>query len=156
MQIAASGTDPSDQSNQDGRVSGPLGVGFHRGTVDETLLKIIQTLLENITQLHLMNQSAGLVAHRIEVVAESTGGRQLEPQMFEPKSERNRLLQQQTGVLVFAATVETAQHQEKIDDIGIGAGPACLQCDFIDFELAQLKLQFGQIKGLAGQELCGG
>src|ERR1700730_16064898 len=140
MQVAASGADPSDQSDQDGRVSGPLGVGFHRGTVDETLLKIIQTLLENITQLHLMNQSAGLVAHRIEVVAQSTGGRQLEPPMFEPESERDRLLQQQTGVLVFAATVETAQHQEKIDDIGIGAGPACLQCDFIDFELPQLKL----------------
>ena len=45
-------------------------------------------------------------------------------------------------------------HQEKIDDIGIGAGPACLQFDFIDFELAQLKLQFGQIKGLAGEKLC--
>jgi hypothetical protein len=76
------------------------------------------------------------------------------PQMFEPESERDRLLQQQTGGLVFAAAVETAQRQEKIDDIGIGAGPACLQFDFIDFELAQLKLQFGQIKGLAGEKLC--
>jgi hypothetical protein len=66
--------------NQDDRVSRPLGVGFHRGAVDEALLKIIQTLLDNITQLHLMNQSTGLVAHRIEVVAEGTGGRQLEPQ----------------------------------------------------------------------------
>jgi hypothetical protein len=74
-----------------------------------------------------MNQSTGLVAHRVEVVAEGTGGRQLEPQMFEPESERDRLFQQQPGVLVFAAAVETAQHQKKIDDIGIGAGPACLQ-----------------------------
>jgi len=53
-------------------------------------------------------------------------------------------------VLVFAAAVETAQHQEKIDDISFGAGPACLQIDVIDFELAQLKLQFGQIRGLSG------
>ena len=74
--------------------------------------------------------------------------------MFEPESERDRLLQQQTGGLVFAAAVETAQRQEKIDDIGIGAGPACLQFDFIDFELAQLKLQFGQIEDLAGEKLC--
>src|SRR5271170_8037120 len=103
-----------------------------------------------------MNQSSGLVAHRIEVVAEGTGGRQLEPQMFEPESERDRLLQQQPSMLVFAAAIETAQHQEKIDDIGIGAGPACLQLDFIDLELAQFKLQFGQIEGLAGQELCVG
>jgi hypothetical protein len=73
-----------------------------------------------------MNQSTGLVTHRVEVVAEGTGGRQLEPQMFEPKSERDSLFQQQPGVLVFAAAVETAQHQEKIDDIGIGAGPPCL------------------------------
>jgi hypothetical protein len=42
--------------------------------------------------------------------------------MFEPEPERDRLLQQQPGVLVFAAAVETAQHQEKIDNIGIGAG----------------------------------
>jgi hypothetical protein len=59
-------------------------------------------------------------------------------------------------MLVFAAAVKTAQHQEKIDDIGIGTGPACLQFDVIDFEFAQLKLQFGQIKSLAGQELCVG
>ena len=143
MQVAASGPDPSDQSNQDGRVSGPLAIGFHRGAVDEALLKIIQTLLDNITQLHLMNQSAGLVAHRIEVVAEGTGGRQLEPQMFEPECERDRLFQQHPSVLVFATAIETAQHQEKIDDIGIGAGPACLQLDLIDLELAQLQLQFG-------------
>src|SRR5580700_6896514 len=71
--------------------------------------------------------------------------------MFEPEFDRDRLLQQQPGVLVFAAAVETAQHQEKIDDIGIGAGPAYLQLDLIDLELAQLKLQFGQIKGLAGR-----
>jgi hypothetical protein len=31
-------------------------------------------------------------------------------------------------------------------------GPACFQFDVIDFEFAQLKLQFGQI----GQELCVG
>jgi hypothetical protein len=61
----------------------------------------------------------------------------LEPQTFEPKPERDRLLQQQPGVLVFAAAVETAQHQEEVDDIGIGAGPACLQFDPIDFEIAQ-------------------
>src|SRR4249920_1225791 len=119
MQMAASCADTGDQSHQDDRVSGSLSVGFHCGAVDEALLKIIQTLLDNITQLHLMNQSAGLVAHRIEVVAEGTGGRQLEPQMFEPECERDRLFQQQPSVLVFAAAVKTAQHQEKIDDIGI-------------------------------------
>ena len=150
MQVAASGADAGDQSNQDGRVRGPLGVGFHRGAVDEALLKIIQTLVDNITQLHLMNQSTVLVAHRIEVVAESAGGRQFQPQMYEPESERDRLLQQQPGVLVLAAAVQTAQHQEKIDDIGIGARAACLQFDVIDFELAQLKLQFGQIRSLPG------
>src|SRR5207342_2932993 len=117
VQVAPSGADPSDQSDQEGRVSGPLGVGFYRRAVDEALLKIIQTLLDNITQLHLMNLSTGLVAHRIEIVAEGTGGWQLETQMFEPESERDRLFQQQPGVLVFAAAVETAQHQEKIDDI---------------------------------------
>src|SRR5277367_1173958 len=74
MQMASSGADSGDQSNQNDRVSGPFGVGFHRGAVDEALLKIIQTLLNNITQLHLMNQSSGLVAHRVEVVAEGTGG----------------------------------------------------------------------------------
>jgi hypothetical protein len=52
-------------------------------------------------------------------------------------------------MLVFAAAVKTAQYQEKIDDIGIGTGPARLQLDFIDFELAQLQLRFGQIRGLA-------
>src|SRR6516162_7557202 len=76
--------------------------------------------------------------------------------MFEPESERDRLLQQQSGVLIFAAAVQTAQHQKKIDDIGFSAGLACLQCDVIDFEFAQLKLQFGQIRGLARQELCVG
>src|ERR1700726_2777077 len=115
VQVGASGADAGNQSDQDGRVSGPLGVGFHRGAVDEALLKIIQTLLDNITELHLMNQSTGLVAHRVEVVAEGTGGRKLEPQMFEPESERDRLLQQQPGVLVFAAAIKTAEHQEKID-----------------------------------------
>jgi hypothetical protein len=103
-----------------------------------------------------MNQTTGLVAHRVEVVAESAGGRQFQTQMFEPEFDRDRLLQQQPSVLVFAAAVETAQHQEKIDDIGIGAGPAYLQLDLIDLELAQLNLQFGQIKGLVGQELCVG
>jgi hypothetical protein len=67
-----------------------------------------------------------------------------------------RLPQQQAGVLIFAATVQTAKHQKKIDDIGFSAGPAGLQCDVIDFEFAQLKLQFGQIRGLARQELCVG
>jgi hypothetical protein len=51
MQMASSGADTGDQSNQDDRVSGPLGISFHRGAVDEALLKIIQTLLEDITQL---------------------------------------------------------------------------------------------------------
>ena len=76
--------------------------------------------------------------------------------MFEPESERDGLLQLQAGVLIFAAAVQTAQHQKKIDDIGFGAGPAYLQFDVIDFKFAQLKLQFGQIKGLARQELCVG
>src|ERR1700722_3256142 len=106
MQMASSAADTGDQSNQDDRVSGPLGVGFHRGAVDEALLKIIQTLLDNITQLHLMNQSTGLVAHRVEVVAEGTGGRQWQPPMVEPESEGDGLFQQHPGVLVFAAAVE--------------------------------------------------
>jgi putative transposase len=58
MQTASSCTDTGDQSNQDDRVSGPLGIGFHRGAVDEALLKIIQTLLDNITQLDLFGLSA--------------------------------------------------------------------------------------------------
>jgi hypothetical protein len=95
VQIASSRADPGDQSNQDDRVSGPLGVAFHRGAVDKAFLKVIRTLLDSITQLHLMNQSTGLVAHRIEIVAQGTGGRQSEPQMFEPESERDRLFQQQ-------------------------------------------------------------
>jgi hypothetical protein len=41
-----------------------------------------------------------------------------------------------------------------MDDIGFGAGSAYLQIDVIPFKLAQLKLQFRQIRGLAGQELC--
>ncbi len=40
--------------------------------------------------------------------------------------------------------------------IGISAGAACLQFELIDFERAQLKLQFGQIRRLAGEELCVG
>jgi hypothetical protein len=75
--------------------------------------------------------------------------------MFEPEPERNRLLQQQPGVLVFAAAVETAQHQEKIDNIGIGAGPAYFQFDVIQFELPQLQLQLGQIRSLASQASAG-
>jgi hypothetical protein len=35
MQMTSSRTDTGDQSNQDDRVSGPLGIGFHRGAVDE-------------------------------------------------------------------------------------------------------------------------
>src|SRR4029077_11804223 len=110
--------------------------------------------LQNITQLRLMNQAPGLVAHRVEVVAQSAGGRQFQPQMLKPKFERHRLLRQQAGVLVFAATVETAQHQENINDIGFGAGPAYLQFDLIELEHTQLKLQLGQIRRLARQELC--
>ena len=44
VQVAANSADAGDQSDQDGRVSGPLGVSFHCGAVDEALLKIIQTL----------------------------------------------------------------------------------------------------------------
>src|ERR1700730_4883221 len=73
--------------------------------------------------------------------------------MFEADSNRDGFLQQYPGVLVLTAAVETPQHQEKIDDIGFGAGPACLQFDVMQFELAQLKLQFGQIRGLASQKL---
>jgi hypothetical protein len=80
--------------------------------------------------LHLMNQSGGLVAHRVEVVAQSAGGQQLEPQMFEPESERDRLLQQQPGILVFVAAVETAHHQEKIDDIGTGEDREYVEATF--------------------------
>ena len=86
VQVAASGADPRDQSDQDRRVSGPLGVGFHRGAVDEALLKVIQTPLENKTQLPLMNQATGLVAHCVEVLAEGAGGGQFQPQMLEPET----------------------------------------------------------------------
>ncbi len=74
--------------------------------------------------------------------------------MFKPEFERHRLFEQQPGVLVFAAAIETAQHQENIDDIGFGTGSAYLQFDLIKLELAQLKLKFGQIRSLARQELC--
>ena len=74
--------------------------------------------------------------------------------MLKPKSERHRFLQQQARLLIFAATAPTAQHQENIDDIGFGAGPAYLQFDLIELELTQLKLQFRQIRRLASQELC--
>jgi hypothetical protein len=74
--------------------------------------------------------------------------------MIEPELERHGLLQEQPTVLIFAAADQTPQHQEKIDDIGFGAGSAYLQIDVIQFKLAQLQLQFGQIRGLAGQELC--
>jgi len=83
--------DPRNQSDQQGRVSGPLGVSLHRGAVDKAFLKIIQTPLENITQLHLMNQTTSLVTHRIEVVAQGAGGRQFQPQMFEPQSKRDEI-----------------------------------------------------------------
>jgi hypothetical protein len=56
-------------------------------------------------------------------------------------------------VLVLAAAGPTAQHQENIDDIGFGTGAGYLQFDLIELELAQLELQFGQIRGLARQEL---
>jgi hypothetical protein len=42
--LPAGGANPGDQFNQDGRVSGPVSICFHRGAVDEALLKIIQTL----------------------------------------------------------------------------------------------------------------
>ena len=38
--------DPGDQSDQNARVGEPLGIDLHRGSVDEALLKIIQTPLE--------------------------------------------------------------------------------------------------------------
>src|SRR3979411_698531 len=74
--------------------------------------------------------------------------------MIEPEFERDGLLLQQPGVLIFAAADQTPHHQEKIDDIGFGAGSAYLQIDVTQFKPAQWKLQFGQIRGLAGQELC--
>jgi hypothetical protein len=55
--------------------------------------------------------------------------------------------------LVFAAPGPTAQHQEKIDNIGIGARTACLQFDLIELQFPQLKLQLGQIRSLTGQKL---
>ncbi len=42
VQVAANGADAGNQPDQDGRVSGPIGVRFHCGVVDEALLKIIQ------------------------------------------------------------------------------------------------------------------
>jgi hypothetical protein len=94
VQVAPSGADPGDQSDQDSRVRGPLGVSFHRSAVDEALVKIIQTPLDNITQLYLMNQATSLVAHRVKVLTQGAGRRQFQPQMFEPEFERDRLLQQ--------------------------------------------------------------
>jgi hypothetical protein len=41
VQIATSSADPGYQSYQNARVRGSLGVGFHRGAIDEALLKII-------------------------------------------------------------------------------------------------------------------
>src|ERR1700680_54465 len=64
----------------------------NRGAVDEALPKVIQTLSQKKPQLHLMNQATGLVAHRVEILAQSAGGRQFQPQMIEPESERDRLL----------------------------------------------------------------
>jgi hypothetical protein len=55
VQVAPGSAHPRNQFNQDSRVRGPLGIGFHRSAVDETLLKIIQTLLQNITHLRLLN-----------------------------------------------------------------------------------------------------
>ena len=49
MQVGAGSADPANQSDQDGRVGRPLGVGFNRGAIDEAFLKVIQTLLQNIT-----------------------------------------------------------------------------------------------------------
>jgi hypothetical protein len=59
--------------------------------------------LENIAQLRLMNQATGLVAHGVEVVAQGACRWEFQPQMLKPKFERHRLLQQQPGVLIFAA-----------------------------------------------------
>ena len=60
------------------------------------------------------------------------------------RGDKATLLLQQPGVLIFAAADQTPQHQEKIDDIGFGAGSAYLQIDVIQFKLAQLNLQFRQ------------
>ena len=81
------------------------------------------------------------------------GRRQFQAQILQPEFERYRLLRQQPGMLVFTAADPTAQHQEKIDDIGICTGVAYVQFDVIDFQLAQLDLQFGQIRGLVRQKL---
>jgi len=35
MQVTPKGADPGDQSDHDGRVRGPLGVGFYRGAVEK-------------------------------------------------------------------------------------------------------------------------
>ncbi len=70
----------------------------------------------------------GLVAHRVEVFAGGCWRAAIPaPDVRARVSSVMRLPQEQSGVLVFAAAVETAQHQAKIDDIGFGAGPACLQ-----------------------------
>jgi hypothetical protein len=49
MQVGAGSADPANQSDQEGRVGRPLGVGFNRGAIDEAFLKVIQTPLQNIT-----------------------------------------------------------------------------------------------------------
>ncbi len=79
--------------------------------------------------------------------------RQLQSQLLEPESERQGLLEQEPRVLVLAAAIKAAQHQEHIDDVGIGAGPADLQFDLLQFALAQLQLQFRQVRRLAIQKL---
>jgi AcrB/AcrD/AcrF family len=62
--VAPEAADPANQFYQDGRVGRPRAVGFYRGAVDEALLKIIQSAIEDITQLHLMNLATGRIAHR--------------------------------------------------------------------------------------------
>lgn len=73
--------------------------------------------------------------------------------MFQPELERDRSLQQQPGLLVFTTPGPTTQHQKKIDDVGIGTWTTYFQLDLIELELAQLQLQFGQIRSLTRQEL---
>lgn len=55
-------------------------------------------------------------------------------------------------MLIFAAALKAAQHQENIDHVGLGAGTPRLQFDVVEFERAQLQRQLGQIGGLPVEE----
>jgi hypothetical protein len=137
----------------EGRVGGPGGVGFHGGAVDQGLPKVIQIVGQDVAQLLPHDEVTGLVAHGVEVIAQSARRGQFQAQMLEPEFERDGFFEQEPGVLVFAAALEAAQHQEKIDHVGRGAGPAGLQFDLLQLELAQLQPQFGELRGLSLQEL---